>query len=105
MRTKTCPPKRKPSGKTCSVELPMRNRSESEHIGTADKPPTPGNNRELWIAVGLSLFAALAFYLSTKATLHDLDYTSQIASVLLDGQLSLQEKPPDWLNEMIPWKG
>ncbi|HKE60758.1 MAG TPA: hypothetical protein VKB46_28830 [Pyrinomonadaceae bacterium] len=62
-------------------------------------------NRELWIAVGLSVFAAIAFYLSTKATLHDLDYTSQIASALLHGHVGPREKPPDWLNEMIPWEG
>ena len=61
--------------------------------------------RELGIAVGLSLFAAIAFYFSTKATLHDLDYTSQIASALLHGHVGLREKPPDWLNEMIPWEG
>jgi hypothetical protein len=59
--------------------------------------------RQFWIAAGLSLFAALAFYFSTKATLHDLDYTSQIASALLRGHLGLREKPPEWLNEMIPW--
>src|SRR5262245_18639754 len=62
-------------------------------------------NRELWIAVGLSVFAAIAFYLSTKATLHDLDYTSQIASALLHDHVGPREKPPDWLNEMIPWEG
>ena len=55
------------------------------------------NSRDLWLALGLSLFAAIAFYFSTKATLHDLDYTNQIASALLHGQLGLQEKPPDWL--------
>ena len=59
-------------------------------------------NRQFWIAAGLSLFAALAFYFSTNATLHDLDYTSEIASALLHGDLGLREKPPDWLNEMIP---
>jgi hypothetical protein len=58
--------------------------------------------REFPVAIAVSLFAAIAFYFSTKATLHDLDYTSQIASALLHGQLGLQEKPPDWLNEMIP---
>ena len=63
------------------------------------------NSRDLWLALGVSLFAAIAFYFSTKATLHDLDYTSQIASALLHGHLGLQEKPPDWLNEMIPWEG
>ena len=63
------------------------------------------DSRDLWIALGLSLFAAIAFYFSTRATLHDLDYTSRIASAFLHGQLGLQEKPPDWLNEMIPWEG
>jgi len=58
--------------------------------------------RQFWIAAVVSLSAALAFYFSTKATLHDLDYTSQIASALLRGELGLREKPPDWLNEMIP---
>jgi hypothetical protein len=58
--------------------------------------------RQFWIAAAVSLSAALAFYFSTKATLHDLDYTSQMASALLRGDLGLREKPPDWLNEMIP---
>jgi hypothetical protein len=67
-----------------------------------EEPPTPQNKREFWIAAGVSLFAAVTFYFSTKATLHDLDYTSQIASALLHGQLGLLETPPEWLNEMIP---
>src|SRR6201993_5157150 len=78
----------------------MRNRSEN--TATADKLRKPGDSLALWSAIGLSLFAAIAFYFSTKATLHDLDYTTQIASALLHGDLGLQEKPPDWLNEMIP---
>src|SRR5258705_7088986 len=61
--------------------------------------------REVPVAVAVSLFAAIAFYFSTRATLHDLDYTNQIASALLHGHLGLEEKPPDWLNEMIPWEG
>src|SRR5213078_513821 len=58
--------------------------------------------RQFRIAAGLSLLAAVAFYFSTNATLRDLDYTTQIASALLRGHLGLTEKPPDWLNEMIP---
>ena len=57
---------------------------------------------QFWIAASLSLFAALAFFFSTNAKLRDLDYTSQIASALLRGHLGLTEKPPEWLNEMIP---
>jgi hypothetical protein len=58
--------------------------------------------RQFWIAASLSLFAALAFFVSTNAKLRDLDYTMQIASALLRGYLGLTEKPPEWLNEMIP---
>src|SRR5262245_66665789 len=58
---------------------------------------------ELWIAVGLSLFAAAVFYLSTNPTLRDLNYTAEIASALLRDDLGLQQKPPEWLNEMIPY--
>src|SRR5438309_4199192 len=61
--------------------------------------------RELCMPLSLSLLAAVAFYFSTKATLHDLDYTADIASALLRGHLGFREKPPDWLNEMIPWGG
>ncbi len=59
--------------------------------------------RDVWVAIGLSLVAALAFYFSTNPTLHDLDYTVEIASALLRGDLGLREKPPEWLNEMIPY--
>src|SRR5437667_670638 len=65
-------------------------------------PEERGTIRQLWIAATLSLFAAVAFYFSTKATLHELDYTNEIASALLRGHLGLRETPPDWLNEMIP---
>ena len=58
--------------------------------------------RQLWVALGVSVCAAVAFYFSTNATLHDLDYTTDIASALLRGDLGLREKPPEWLNEMIP---
>src|SRR5213594_3841219 len=57
---------------------------------------------QLWIALAVSVFAAVAFYFSTNAILHDLDYTADIASALLRGRLGLREKPPEWLNEMIP---
>ena len=58
---------------------------------------------DVWIAIGLSLLAAIAFYFSTNPTLKDLDYTLEIASAFLRGDLGLREKPPEWLNEMIPY--
>ena len=68
----------------------------------AEVPKKP-TTRDVWVAIGLSLVAALAFYFSTNPTLHDLDYTVEIASALLSGDLGLREKPPEWLNEMIPY--
>ena len=68
----------------------------------AEAPKKP-ITRDVWVAIGLSLVAALAFYFSTKPTLHDLDYTLEIASALVRGDLGLREKPPEWLNEMIPY--
>jgi len=61
--------------------------------------------REFWIAVGLSLFAALAFYFTTKAMLQNFDYTGPIASALLQGYLGLERHPGSWLNELVPWEG
>src|SRR5213592_4773358 len=58
---------------------------------------------DLWVAIAISLFAAVAFYFSTNPTLRDLDYTTEIASAFLRGDLGLREKPPEWLNEMIPY--
>ena len=60
------------------------------------------SRNEIWLAIGVSLLAALAFYFSTNPTLRDLDYTCEIASAFLRGDLGLREKPPEWLNEMIP---
>src|SRR6185295_7750712 len=58
---------------------------------------------ELCVAIAISLFAALAFYFSTNPTLHDLNYTFEIASAFLRGDLGLREKPGEWLNEMMPY--
>jgi len=61
--------------------------------------------KDFWLAAGLSLFAAVVFYFTTKATLNNFDYTGQIASALLHGHLGLQTRPGSWLNEMVPWEG
>jgi hypothetical protein len=63
------------------------------------------NPRELTLAAGLFLVAALAFYFSTKPGHQHFDYTPRIASALLDGHLGIQSRPPSWLNEMVPFNG
>src|SRR5262245_7414897 len=70
---------------------------------TAEEISKGHKAREFWIAVGVSLLAAFVFYFSTNPTLKDLDYTVEIASALLRGDLGLREKPPKFLNEMIPY--
>src|SRR5438067_5226818 len=63
------------------------------------------NNRDFWIAVGLSLIAALVFAATTKDTMHDFDYTARIGSALLQGHVGLDRQPGSWLNEMVPFEG
>jgi hypothetical protein len=61
--------------------------------------------KDVWLAVGRSLFAATAFYFSTKATLNNFDYTGKIASALFHGHLGLETRPGSWLNKMVACKG
>src|SRR6266404_6588969 len=66
---------------------------------------SPLKDRDLWMASALALVALVAFYFSIKATQHHFDYTSRIASALLEGHLGLQSPAPSWLNEMVPVNG
>jgi len=62
-------------------------------------------DRDVWVASALALVALLAFYFSIKATQQHFDYTSRIASALLQGDLGLRMPAPSWLNEMVPENG
>src|SRR5437764_1450886 len=55
--------------------------------------------RELLLAVGLSALAGLVFFFTTKATMHDFDYTARIASALLHLPLGLDQQPRSLLGE------
>src|SRR5260370_35763700 len=61
--------------------------------------------RDLWVASALALVTLLLFYSSIKATQRHFDYTSRIASALLQGDLGLRQPAPSWLNEMVPANG
>ena len=71
----------------------------------AAEPARDQKIQEFWLAVGLSVFAALAFYFSTKPIQQHFDYTFRIAAALLHGHIGLETRPPSWLNEMVPFKG
>src|SRR6184192_98193 len=62
-------------------------------------------HRDVWVASVLALVALLLFYFSIKATQQHFDYTSRIASALLQGDLGLRQPAPSWLNEMVPANG
>jgi hypothetical protein len=62
-------------------------------------------HRDVWVASALALVTLLVFYFSIKATQQPFDYTSRIASALLQGALGLREPAPSWLNEMVPANG
>src|SRR5712691_3022224 len=61
-------------------------------------------DRDVWVVSALALVALPAFYFSIKATQQHFDYTSRIASALMQGDLGLREPAPSWLNEMVPAK-
>src|SRR5262245_28818350 len=57
--------------------------------------------------IPLALFTATfaAYYFSNSHSGSYYDYTFRIAEAMLDGKLGLTERPPDWLNEMVPLDG
>lgn len=66
----------------------------------------PTNSRQsIILAATLSLFVFAAYYLSNQQPGNYYDYTLRIAVTILSGKLGLEEKPPDWLNEMAPHNG
>jgi hypothetical protein len=58
-----------------------------------------------WVGIALAAGTALIFYFSIKPTQQHFDYTSRIASELLQGHLGFTKQPPSWLNEMVPVSG
>jgi hypothetical protein len=71
------------------------------------KPPKPRQSppASRLVAITLSIFAFLAFYITTNDAHHHFDYTFRIAGSLLHGRLGLTVAPPSWLNEMVPVDG
>lgn len=61
--------------------------------------------RDFSTALSLAMIALVVFYFSTNGKMRDFDYTYRIAASFLEGRLGLQEAPPSWLNEAIPYGG
>jgi len=58
-----------------------------------------------WLPIGLSIFAFLLFYFSTKPQHEVFDYTYRVAGAFLKGRLGFSEPQPSWLNEFVPMRG
>src|SRR5262245_62499632 len=61
--------------------------------------------RRYLMPLALFIGASVVYYFSTPQSVAYYDYTFRIAESLLGGRLGLTEKPPDWLNEMVPLDG
>ena len=68
-------------------------------------PPFLKKLSERNFAIVVAVVAATLFYFSTKASQKHFDYTYRIALALLEGHVGLAQKPPSWLNEMVPLEG
>jgi hypothetical protein len=62
-------------------------------------------SRDWIVGIILAVIAAIVFFKTTKATMHDFDYTARIASALLRGHVGLDRQPGSWLNELVPFEG
>lgn len=70
----------------------------------ANEVPTTGNHPKYLVAILVTL-VFFAYYFANPQSGWYYDYTLRIAEALLHSNLGLEEKPPDWLNEMIPHNG
>jgi hypothetical protein len=57
------------------------------------------------IPTALFIGTLAVYYFSNSHSGSYYDYTFRIAEALLNGKLGLTERPPDWLNEMVPLDG
>lgn len=56
-------------------------------------------------SLSFALGTGVIYFFSNPNRYSDFDYTFRIAGALLDGRLGLDETPPSWLSEMVPFEG
>lgn len=66
---------------------------------------SPHNRQSAYLAAAVITLTFFAYYFSNPQSGWYYDYTLRIAGALFDGKAGLEEPPPDWLNEMIPYNG
>ena len=78
--------------------------STTSNIDSAKAAPLLARSQKL-IPLALFIAAFAVYYFSNSHSGSYYDYTFRIAEAMLDGRLGLTERPPDWLNEMVPLDG
>lgn len=58
-----------------------------------------------WLLVSLVILTGLVYYFSNPAPQAHYDYTFRVADNILRGSVALNERPPSWLNEFVPFEG
>lgn len=59
-------------------------------------------DKKAWLFV---IASAAVYFLSNPKPNHFYDYTFRVAGNLLIGSIGFSEKPPNWLNEFVPYEG
>ena len=57
------------------------------------------------LIASISLASAIVYYFSNPKPSSFYDYTFRVAENFLDGRIGFAEKPPQWLNEFVPFDG
>src|SRR5215813_13016459 len=78
--------------------------STTSNLDSAKATPLLARSPKL-IPSALFIAAFAVYYFSNSHSGSYYDYTFRIAEAMLSGRLGLTERPPDWLNEMVPLDG
>lgn len=57
------------------------------------------------LLISLVILVGLIYYFSNPAPQAHYDYTFRVADNILRGNIALNERPPSWLNEFVPFEG
>src|SRR5262245_42651834 len=78
--------------------------STTLNLDSAKAAPLLARSPKL-IPLALFIAAFAVYYFSNSHSGSYYDYTFRTAEAMLNGRLGLTERPPDWLNEMVPSNG
>ena len=57
------------------------------------------------LVAGLVIGTAIIYYFTNRQTHSSFDYTLRFATAMIHGHLGVDEPPPSWLSEMVPYRG